>query len=142
MPFEYKVKILKDTPFNKAEDILNMTTFRLFYGYICPRDAADAHLVTYLQNHITYAEWFQLIPERDEEPLAVYIDGVLYTKEFSGMYQCWENWHHHLLGKRTVAAGHKLGTRVYSIAEVRTLIRNALFSQTIPHYYSDVNAKL
>ena len=42
---ETKIKILKDTPFNLAGDILGIEEFRLKYNYICTKDVSNLDLI-------------------------------------------------------------------------------------------------
>ena len=51
---EEKIKILKDTPFNLAGDILGIKEFRLKYNYICTNDVSDKDLIHYIKDYASY----------------------------------------------------------------------------------------
>lgn len=70
----YKIKILKDTPWDKAGTELSIGAFRLKYGYICTRDVSDEDLIHYMKDFkshpilsqtqgVCVSEWFELIEE-------------------------------------------------------------------------------
>lgn len=44
-----KIKILKDTPFDKKGTLLSIADFRLKYSYVCTKSTSDDDLVTYLR---------------------------------------------------------------------------------------------
>jgi len=57
-----KIKILKDTPFNKAGDEIPISEFRLRYSYICTSNVTDKELSNYLYNPpIKLKPWFLTI---------------------------------------------------------------------------------
>ena len=65
-----KIKILKDTPFDKKDDVLSIIDFRAKYGWIVTNTTSDKELMIYLkewqtlpktQNTINVGEWFQVI---------------------------------------------------------------------------------
>jgi hypothetical protein len=43
---KYKIKVLKDTPFNKAGTELSISDFRVNYNYICTNDVSDDDLIS------------------------------------------------------------------------------------------------
>lgn len=68
---EYKIKVLKDTPFDKAGTELSISDFRIKYNYICTNDVSNSKLIAYLKNEwelqnsyysdSTIANWFEVI---------------------------------------------------------------------------------
>ena len=94
---EIKVKILKDTPFNLAGDILGIKEFRLKYNYICLNEVSDQDLIHYIKDYASYpqlkqtskyniSEWFQVIEEIDLEPLEFMHEGIIYSKQIDGYW--------------------------------------------------------
>ena len=43
---KYKIKVLKDTPFDKAGTELSISDFRVNYNYICTNDVSDDDLIS------------------------------------------------------------------------------------------------
>lgn len=43
------IKILKDTPFDKAGDVISISAFRAKYGYTCSTTTSDKDLVAYIE---------------------------------------------------------------------------------------------
>lgn len=87
-----KIKILKDTPFDRAGASLSISEFRLKYNYICSRDVTDEELIAYLQEAHTpgspqgkMAEFFTLDGIM-LTPLELIYNGLLYVKQIDGLY--------------------------------------------------------
>jgi hypothetical protein len=89
----YKIKILKDTPFDRANTELTIKDFRLKYNYICTNDTTDEQLIAFLKNEYKYhsnhlidyyfqvIEMFELIL-----PLCFVYEDLWYVKEIDGTY--------------------------------------------------------
>ena len=65
---EYRIKILKDTPFDKANTILSTEDFRYKYSYLINTHNSDKFLAEYLskgylKDHldVNLSEWFEVI---------------------------------------------------------------------------------
>lgn len=64
-----RIKILKDTPFDRAETVLSMNEFRLKYGYLCTEQVTNKELFDHIKywndNPIeivnTINEWFEAV---------------------------------------------------------------------------------
>jgi hypothetical protein len=66
--FQYNIKILKDTPFDKAYTILSPEAFRIKYSYLINTHNSDKFLADYLngkykEDHldIELSDWFEVI---------------------------------------------------------------------------------
>lgn len=68
----YKIKILKDTPWDVAGTELTISDFRLKYGYICTRDIPDSELIGYIKQWNSHpilsqtskyciSDWFKVV---------------------------------------------------------------------------------
>ena len=58
---KYKIKILKDTPFDVAGTELSISEFRLKYNYICTRAIDDIELINYLHSYTSHPQLKQTI---------------------------------------------------------------------------------
>jgi hypothetical protein len=65
---KYKIKVLKDTPFDVKNTILSLDEFRLKYGYLISSDNSDQFVISYLKNgflndhhDITLSKWFEVV---------------------------------------------------------------------------------
>lgn len=69
---KYKIKILKDTPFDTEKDTLSIADFRLKYGFICANGVTDNELIDYLKECKSHnslkqtdkywpSDWFEVI---------------------------------------------------------------------------------
>lgn len=68
---EYKVKILKDTPFDREGESITLKEFRNRYGYVFTDDTSDSELVEFLKTerklqlespfHHQIGDWFEVI---------------------------------------------------------------------------------
>lgn len=69
---KYKIKILKDTPFDLTDTEMSINEFRMKYGYICSNDVSDDDLIDYLETYKSYpalsqttryivADWFGVV---------------------------------------------------------------------------------
>ena len=146
---EEKIKILKDTPFNLAEDILGIKEFRLKYNYICTNDVSDKDLIHYIKDYKSYpqlkqtqkyciSEWFQVVESIDLEPLTFIHEDLFYTKGFDGMYHGWTSAEAFSLSFST---DHKPVKKI-SIPEARKLISEAKYRKEIMYCTNNVNKKL
>ena len=68
----YKIKVLKDTPFHKKGIELSVTDFRQVYSYICSSSVSNEHLICYLKDYkshpqfltpqgVCVSEWFEVV---------------------------------------------------------------------------------
>lgn len=146
-----RIKILKDTPFNLAGDILKLADFRQIYNYICTNSTSNEELVKYIKDWKSYPalkqttkycinEWFEVIELEDLEPLAFIYEGVYYTKEMDGFYHSWANPQQRNLFMK----GDKTQSPISKeyISTIRIMIENAKYKQEIPYYTNSVNNKL
>lgn len=89
-----RIKILKDTPFNLAGEVLKLADFRQIYNYICTNSTSNEELVKYIKDWKSYPalkqttkycinEWFEVI-ELEELPLEFIHEGIYYTKDMDG----------------------------------------------------------
>jgi len=83
----YKIKILKDTPFDKKDTFLSLSDFRFKYSYICTNNVPDNELIKFLKNEYvhTFDYYFQVI-EEPELPLCFVHEDLWYIKKIDGMY--------------------------------------------------------
>lgn len=69
---KYKIRILKDTPFDLANTEMLVNEFRMKYGYICSDDVSDDDLIDYLETYKSYpalsqttkyivSDWFSVV---------------------------------------------------------------------------------
>jgi hypothetical protein len=146
-----RIKILKDTPFNLAGDILELKEFRLKYNYICLNQVSDEDLIRYIKDYASYpqikqmskynvSEWFQVVEEVDLEPLAFVHEDLWYIKMMDG-------WYHVFVSPMFYAEQIKNGGTANEIkrvcvAEVRKLITKAKFRKNIMYCTNNVNKKL
>lgn len=133
-----KIKILKDTPFNKEGDIIDIKEFRSKYDYICSKGTTDEELLNYiLREHSHYVlhphdkemgQWFTITTELDKVtidniPLAFIHEDLYYTKEFgSGIYHVWSSPSQKAL---------QSPFRIISINKALELLNSAKFKQEI-----------
>ena len=71
------IKILKDTPFDRAGTELSISDFRLKYSYVCSKDTPDSALIAYLKHEKILQDcyytdnatgnWFEVV-EIDDTP--------------------------------------------------------------------------
>lgn len=149
----YRIKILKDTPFHRERTILSLVDFRAAYGWICTPSTTTEQLIKYLQTewklvenqHRSYqkfiGEWFEVIEVFEEEPLVFVHEDLWYVKEFDGMYHAFPSpvfYKDYIKGNRSSLTAFK----IVSIQEARSLIREAKFKKNILYCTNDVNKKL
>jgi len=69
---EYKIKVLKDTPFHKKDDLISIKDFKEVYNYVSSKYVKDEELINYLikeyqleQECLRYGigTWFQVIED-------------------------------------------------------------------------------
>ncbi len=143
----YKIKILKDTPFNLAGDILSVKDFRLIYNYICTSSVKDEELIDYIKTYKSYpqlkqttkyciSEWFEVvqIEEFEEDPLSFIFNGILWYKEFDGVY------HGYIVGNELKPENSI--DKVLQIADARRIIKESKFKKHIIYCTNNVNKKL
>ena len=139
---ETKIKILKDTPFNLAEEILGIREFRLKYDYICTKDISNESLIHYIKDYASYpqlkqtskyniSEWFQIVETIDLEPLEFIHEGLLYVKQMDGY------WHKFLLGSE-IKPENSLGKEHV----VQNMIKDSKYRKNIIYCTNNVNKKL
>lgn len=148
---EEKIKILKDTPFNLAGDILGIKEFRLKYNYICTNDVSDKDLIHYIKDYASYpglkqtpkfniSEWFQVVESIDLEPLAFVHEDLWYIKEMDGMYHVFVS--PMFYGDQVKNGGSANEVKRISIPEARKLIFEAKYRKQIMYCTNNVNKKL
>lgn len=147
------IKILKDTPFHKANTELPIAHFRAIYGYICSNKTTDEELIRYLekewqcrnkqsldfQNQI--GDWFQVIEKFELEPLVFVHEDLWYVKDFDGMYAVFVSpmfYKEYLEHNKTASACVKRIT----IPEARKLISESKYKKQIMYCTNDVNKKM
>lgn len=149
----YRIKILKDTPFHRERTVLSLVDFRAAYSWICTASTTTEQLIKYLQTDwrlvenqkIPYqkniGEWFQVIEVFEEEPLVFVHEDLWYVKGFDGMYAVFVSpmfYKEYIDHNRTQSACVK---KIH-IQEARTLIKEAKFKKNILYCTNDVNKKL
>ena len=146
-----KIKILKDTPFNLAGDILGIKEFRLKYDYICTKDVSDLDLIHYIKDYKSYpslkqttkyciSEWFQVIETIDLEPLVFIHEDLWYIKEMDGMYHVFTS---PIFYAEYLKTGNKNNeVKRIHIPEARKLIAGAMYRKNILYCTNNINKKL
>lgn len=145
-----RIKILKDTPFNLAGDMLKLADFRQIYNYICTNSTSNEELVKYIKDWKSYPalkqttkycinEWFEVIELEDLEPLQFIYEGAYYTKGFDGMYHCWRSPEHFSL---SFTNSNEMPLNKIHISEARRLIETAKFKKQILYCTNNVNKQL
>jgi len=146
-----KIKILKDTPWDKAGDKLSLSDFRLKYGYLCLKDTTDGEIIQYLKEWSTVpvkikhhqnnpAEWFEVVEEPEkltEPPLQFIHEDLYYTKELDGLYHIWPNPSAYALGP----SGHKSMGSI-STQDALRLINSSKFRKLMLYCTNHVNKKM
>lgn len=139
---ETKIKILKDTPFNLAGDILGIEEFRLKYNYICTKDVSNLDLIAYIKDYKSYpllkqttkyciSDWFQVIETIDLEPLEFICEGILYSKQLDGY------WHKFIVGNE-IKIENSIGRQL----NVGEIIMKSKFRKDILYCTNNVNKKI
>ena len=143
-----RIKILKETPFDRVGTELDISSFRSKYGWICTTSTTNDQLIVYLQdwskypktnNTINVSEWFEVVQYDTESlPNDFIIEGMLYTKEFDGMF------HLRIPGtSRFKCDGTRQdGIQRISIREAEILLNEAKFKKHILWCTNDVNKKV
>lgn len=145
-----RIKILKDTPFNLAGDMLKLADFRQIYNYICTNSTSNEELVKYIKDWKSYPalkqttkycinEWFEIVELEDLEPLQFIYEGAYYTKGFDGMYHCWRSPEHFSL---SFTNSNEVPLNKIHISEARKLIETAKFKKQILYCTNNVNKQL
>lgn len=145
-----RIKIVKDTPFNLAGDMLKLADFRQIYNYICTNSTSNEELVKYIKDWKSYPalkqttkycinEWFEVIELEDLEPLQFIYEGAYYTKGFDGMYYCWRSPEHFSL---SFTNSNEMPLNKIHISEARRLIETAKFKKQILYCTNNVNKQL
>ena len=148
----YRIKILKDTPFHKEHTILSLLDFRAAYGWMFTSSTTNDQIVKYFQTKEGLSihpreyqkqihNWFDIIEVFEEEPLVFVHEDLWYVKEFDGMYAVFINpmmYKEYIEYKRTQSACIK---KIH-IQEARTLIKEAKFKKNILYCTNDINKKL
>lgn len=141
-----RVKILRETPFDKIGAELKISDFRLKYGYICSKDVSNAELISYLlqeealnKRNLVKDMWFEVI-EIAVLPLAFIHEDTYYTKELDGMYHAWSSPSHKALFLSPVNYPPPL--RSICIGEAQKLVESSKYQQKILYCTNSVNKKL
>jgi len=153
-----RIKILKDTPFNLAGEILKLYEFRLIYRYICESSVSDKELVDYISIYKSFPalkqtskycinEWFEVITLENLEPLNFIYEGVYFVKDFDGLYRGYSSPDQYELREKHKISGRVLTNdvspvRTLSISEVRKLIEESKYKQHILYCTNSINKKL
>jgi hypothetical protein len=122
----YKIKILKDTPFDKANAELTIQNFRLKYNYLCTNNTTDIQLINYLrQEYAIYAQnaYFQVIEIVELHlPLCFVYEDLWYVKEMDGMYHVY-----------TTPITKEINTfvKIISQPEARQIISNSKYKNNV-----------
>ena len=135
-----KIEILQDTPFDKKGTILSIKDFRLKYSYICTKDVCDSELFDYinmftLNPNSTIDLWFRtiVIVNPISKVLEAIIDGILYVKDFDGLY------HGYIVGNEIKREN---SISMLSINQFEKLITESKFTKPIWYCTNNVNKKL
>lgn len=129
---EIKIKVLKDTPFDKAGDELTISDFRLKYDYVCSKSVTNDELIKYL-NTSPYppriSEFFVVI----EYPLDFIYEGFVYRKELDGFY-------HKFPASVPFIPENSLD--ILTCTEAHQIIKNAKFRKKCLYLSNNANKKL
>lgn len=86
------IKILKDTPFDKAGASIPISEFRLKYNYICSIDTTDEELINCLRSAQqgypigNMAAFFEVDDAGAKVPIEFIFNGLVYIKLLDGLY--------------------------------------------------------
>jgi hypothetical protein len=117
-----RIRVLKDTPFNKKGDIINFTEFRSKYNYLCARDVTDEDLIAYLKEekklndsykfNLALTDWFKLEEEEEEIklPFVFSIGKTFYSKNHDLSYRIWNSKEHMVGYLSGTSTDRNLGT--------------------------------
>ena len=148
---DVKIKILKDTPFSVAGEVIGIKEFRLKYDYICTKDVSDLDLVHYIKDYESYpalkqtikyciSDWFQIVEIVDLEPLVFIHEDLWYVKEMDGMYHVFVSPMFYAEQIKNGGAANEV--KRVSIPEARKLISEAKFRKNVMYCTSNVNKKM
>ena len=136
-----KIKIKKETPFDKAGTVMSIKDFRLKYSYICVSKATDKELFDYInlftlkpvENSI--GDWFEAVhPYNPVTTLTeAVIDGILYMKQLDGFY------HKFIMGN-DINPENSIGC--ISINDFENKVKNSKYSKPILYCTNAVSKKL
>lgn len=129
----YFVKVLRETPFHKGGDIVSFKEFRRVYNHICVNSVTDEELYDYLVRDGSFRDWFVAEMEMSDAPMSFIHNGLVYSKELSGMYHVFP-----------VGIERKPDNALYLIhtSAARELFRTAKYKQLIWVCTNAINAKL
>lgn len=139
------IKVLKDTPFNKAGDEITISEFRLRYSYIVPDitpDFTNKDMLMYLSTIEAYAnyasqegpwQWFKIIGTTYILPLTFVHEGLLYSMQFDGAY------HKFIVGVE-IKPENSLG--FIQVPEAQRIFRSAKYRTSVMHTTNNINKKL
>jgi len=146
----YRIEILKDTPFHKKGEQLKLIDFKMAYGWICTTTTTNEELVRYLKTEWKFnqireyqkqiGEWFKVVEIINLEPLSFIYEDIYYFKDFDGMYSGYSSPTHKKEYESVLKSSPPI-IRI-SIPEVRSLIENTKFKQQVLYCTNDVNKKL
>jgi len=131
-----KIKVLKDTPFDKADTVLRVSDFRLKYSYFFSGCVTDEEAVNYIKewhakNRHAYAsgiaDWFDVVSEVII-PLDFICDGIIYHRAFDGFYLMFN------VGAQVIPE-NSIGSIAVHSAE--TLFKSRQFSRLVPYCTND-----
>ena len=143
MKGDIRIKVLKDTPFDRAGIDLSLSEFRSKYDWICTKSTSDEALIHYIQewekfpvthNTINVGEWFKMVDYNGEDmPLYFIHEGILYSKEMDGMF------HKFIVGNE-LKPENSIGC--CSIYDARCLLSSAKYKKYVTYATNSVNKKL
>jgi hypothetical protein len=138
-----RIKILKDTPFDKEGIELDLTSFRMKYGWICTSSTTNEQLLTYIQdwekypktnNTINVGEWFKVIQYHTESlPLQFIYEGILYVKQYDGTF-------HKFVSGACLKKCNSIG--ICTIHEATLILQNAKYHKHILYITEHIDKKL
>jgi len=127
---EVKIKILKDTPFDKNGTILSIQDFKLKYSYICNKYATNDEIINYISGKPPIInEFFEIV----DYPLDFIYEGFVYRKEMDGFY-------HKFHPGVPFIPENCLG-KIY-IGDAESIINSAKFKKECLYLSDSVNKKL
>jgi len=152
------IKILKDTPFHRAGEELNIIDFRAAYGWVCTPSTTNEDFIKYIETghktiwatskpptnreyQLHIGEWFKVIEKFEEEPLCFVHEDLWYVKELGGMYAVFVSpmFHKEYIDRNR---NQSACVKKIHIQEARKLISESKFKKTILYCTNDVNKKM
>jgi hypothetical protein len=136
-----KIRIIKDTPFDKVGTELTIHDFRSKYSYICTKNTTDEELICYLKHEYynIFSLWFEVI-ETSELPLCFVHEDIWYVKEMDGMYSGYisPSGKEHMYRELDTS----VVVRRITMRDAQDLISTSKYKNMVPVYTNFVNRQM